>query len=103
MKGSYDIIISVYEVFLFISESYLGAAVFGEENNVSFLDEAWSKCSVFEVSAWSSGDDSTEVKLLLLVFRKENATLGLGNWFSLLNEDSVHKWSELLEGDHGVF
>jgi hypothetical protein len=97
---SHEIIISVKEIVLVVSESHLVATILREKHGLAFLDGAGAEGAVVEGAAWSDGDDDTEVELFLLALGEEDAALGLGEGLGLLDEDAVHQRSQLLECDH---
>lgn len=56
-KGAHDVIITVKEVLLVVSEGHLGAAVLGEEDGLALLDGAGAEGAVVEEAAGAGGDD----------------------------------------------
>ncbi len=100
VKGAHEVIVSVEEVLLVVTEGDLAAAVLGEEHGLALLDGAGAELAVVEGAAGADSDHNAEVQLVLLTLGQEDATLGLGKGLGLLNEDAVHQGTQLLECDH---
>ena len=100
MEGAHNVIITVEEVFLVVTEGNLAAAVLGEEHSLALLHGAWANLTVVQSLARSNSDDDTEIELFLLALGEEDTALGLGEGLGLLDEDAVHEGTQLLECDH---
>jgi hypothetical protein len=100
VKCAHEVIVSVEEVLLVVAKGDLAAAVLGEEHGLALLDSAGAELAVVKGAAGADSDHNTEVQLLLLALRQEDATLGLGEGLGLLDEDAVHQGTQLLECDH---
>ena len=91
MKGAHKVVITVKIVFLVVTKSNLAAAVLREKHSLALFHGACTELTIIESFAWANSDHNTEVKLLLLALGEEDATLGLGEGLSLLDEDAVHQ------------
>lgn len=100
MKGSHEVVVTVEEVILVVTEGHLVATVLGEEHSLTLFHGAGTELTIVQRFPGANSDDNTEVELFLLVLREEDATLGLGKGLGLLDEDAVHQGTQLLECDH---
>ena len=103
VEGAEDVIVSVDEKFLLVSEGDFAAAVLGEEHSVANLHEGCTDRAVLERLAGSSSNDSAEVELLVaLAGGEDNAGLGFGLSHSLLDDDTVEEGAKSSEREHDL-
>ena len=100
VKGAHEVVVTVEEVILVVTEGHLVAAVLGEEHSITLFHGDGAELPIVQSFPGANSDDNTEVELFLLVLREEDATLGLGQGLGLLDEDAVHQGTQLLECDH---
>ena len=89
MEGAHDVIVAIDVELCVISEDDLAATVLGEEDRVANLHQCRSHTAILEILAWTDGQDSAEVESLLALALEDDATLGLGDRFCLLDDDTV--------------
>ena len=100
VERSHDVIIAVDEKLFVLSESDFAATVLGEKDSLANLDQSGTEGSIFESLAGSDSHDSAEVELGLVLGGEDDATLGLGDGFGLLDDDTVEEGSQSSEREH---
>ena len=100
MKGAHDIIVSVDEQIFIIGESDFAATILGEEHGVANLDESFADAAIFHGLSRSTCDNSSKVKSFFFTTGEDDTTLGFGEGFGLLDNDTVEERSESFEREH---
>ena len=101
MKGAHDVIVSINEQFLVISKGHSAATVLGEKHRVANFDEHLADAAIFHWLSGAASNDGTEVELILrFATSEDDASLSLGEGFSLFDDDAVEQGSESFEREH---
>jgi len=102
VERAHDVVVTVDVKLLLVGQDHLAATVLRKEYSVADLDHDWSRLAVIEGLAWANSDDCADVELLLLARGKDDATLGLRQCLSLLDDYAVEQWSDCLECEHSL-
>ena len=104
MEGAHDVIVSINEQFLVVSKGHSAATVLGEKHSVANLYKHLADAAIFHWLSGPASNDGAEVELVLgLATSEDDASLSLGEGFSLFDDDAVEQGSESFEREHFYF